>query len=56
MSIGPQDFAILNCFVWNYVTDRVYADNPLTLHLLKTNIGDAIVEQLPEMCQKVIEN
>ena len=34
--------------------DRVNADNPQTLDQLKTNIRDAIVEILIEMCRNVL--
>ena len=43
-------------FLKPYVKDRVYAENPRTLDQGKINIRDTIVEILPKMCRKVIEN
>ena len=34
----------------------INANNPLSLDQLKANIRDAIVEILPDMCRKVIQN
>ena len=39
-----------------YVKDRIYADSPEILNLLKTNIRDPISEILSEMYWKLTEN
>ena len=39
-----------------YAKDRVYADKPLTLDHLKTNIRQVMAEIPPKMWQKVVEN
>ena len=42
-------------FLWDYAKYRVYADKPLTLELLRTNIRPVVAGILPNMCQKVVE-
>ena len=43
-------------YLGGYVKDRVYADKPLTLKHLKTNIRQVMAETRSNMCQKVVEN
>ncbi|CAH0550852.1 unnamed protein product [Brassicogethes aeneus] len=50
------DLTPLDYFLWGYVKDKVYADNPLTIEALKANIERAIREIEPQLCQNVITN
>ncbi|CAH0560385.1 unnamed protein product [Brassicogethes aeneus] len=50
------DLTPLDYFLWGYVKDQVYADNPLTIEALKANIERAIREIEPQLCQNVITN
>ena len=50
------DLTPLDCFLWGYAEDRVYADQQSTLDHLKTNIRQDMTEIPPNMCQKMVEN
>lgn len=50
------DLTPLDYFLWGYVKDQVYADNPQTIEALKANIERVIGEIEPQLCQNVIEN
>lgn len=50
------DLSPLDFFLWGYVKDKVYTDNPQTLEHLKDNIREVIATIQPAMCKKVIEN
>ena len=50
------DLTPLDFFLWGYAKDRVYADKPLTLEHLRTNIRQVVAEIPPNVCQKVVEN
>lgn len=49
--ITPLDF-----FLWGFLKDQVYKNNPQTIDELKNNIRGAIGEINLHMCDKVIEN
>ncbi|KZC03798.1 hypothetical protein WN55_04255 [Dufourea novaeangliae] len=50
------DLMPLDYFLWGYVKDQVYADNPQSIEALKTNIRRVIGEIEPQLCKNVIEN
>lgn len=50
------DLTPLDYFLWGYVKDEVYKNNPTTIEELKTNIEQEIREIQPQLCKKVIEN
>ncbi|GFW67503.1 uncharacterized protein TNCV_3391741 [Trichonephila clavipes] len=50
------DLTPLDYFLWGYVKSLVYADKPQTLDHLEDNIRRVIVDILPQMLEKVIEN
>ena len=49
--LNPQDF-----YLWGYLKDRVYGNNPQTIHDLKAAITTAITAIPREECGRVIEN
>ena len=49
--LNPPDF-----FLWGYLKDRVYADNPQTISDLKAAITAAIQAIPRDACERVIEN
>ena len=50
-NVNPPDF-----FLWGYLKDRVYADNPQTISDLKAAITAAIQAIPRDACERVIEN
>ena len=56
MSITPQDTGIKHLWMPIYMKDRVYADSNQILNQLKASIRNSIVEIVPEICRKVMEN
>ena len=49
--LNPPDF-----FLWGYLKDRVYKDNPRTLDALKAAITAEISAIAPATCRKFMEN
>lgn len=50
------DLTPLDYFLWGYVKEQVYADNPQTLDHLEANIRQAIAGIQPQMLNRVIRN
>lgn len=50
------DLTPLDFFLWGFLKDQVYTNNPQTIDELKNNIRAAIAEINLHMCDKVIEN
>lgn len=50
------DLTPLDFFLWGYVKDRVYVNNPQTIDALKVEIERVIGEIEPHLCRHVIEN
>ncbi|KZC12785.1 hypothetical protein WN55_04308, partial [Dufourea novaeangliae] len=50
------DLTPLDYFSWGYVKDQVYANNPQSIEVLKTNIRRVIGEIKPQLWKNVIEN
>ena len=49
--LNPPDY-----FLWGYLKDRVYQDNPPTIERLKENIKREIRRIPGEMLERVIDN
>lgn len=50
------DLTPLDFFLWGYVKEKVYANNPTTIPELKNEIRRIIGEIQPHLCQNVIRN
>ncbi|KZC09143.1 hypothetical protein WN55_00743 [Dufourea novaeangliae] len=50
------DLTPLDCFLWGYVKDQVYADDPQSIEAFKTNIRRVIGEIQSQLCKNIIEN
>lgn len=50
------DLTPLDFFLWGFVKEKVYANNPTTIPELKNNIQQVIREIEPTLCAKVMEN
>ena len=50
------DITPLDGFLWDYVKDQAYADNPKSIEALTINIQRLSNEIEPQFCKNVIEN
>lgn len=50
------DLTPLDFFLWGYMKDKVYANNPQTIQDLKDGIREVIEDIQPQMCELVMEN
>ena len=50
------DLTPLDFFLWGYLKQKVYVNNPQTIDDLKENISDCIQAIQPQLCHNVIEN
>ena len=50
------DFSPADYFLWGYLKERVYANNPQTIETLKANIRQEIRRIPLDMCDRVIRN
>lgn len=50
------DLTPLDYFLWGFVKDKVYANNPGTICELKANIRAVISEIGPKICENVMDN
>lgn len=50
------DLTPLDFFLWGFLKEKVYVNNPETIQQLRDNIITAIVEISPQLCEKVIDN
>lgn len=50
------DLTPLDFFLWGFLKEKVYANNPRTVSKLKHEIRRVIDEIEPALCQNVIEN
>lgn len=50
------DLTPLDFFLWGYIKEKVYSNNPQTLEALKENIRVVIREITPQVCEMVMQN